>query len=319
MLPCSDLFTIVKKKPQTIILYAIIAFLILSSFCRADSQGAWPDTAGQPAMKLSAEVIVNGSLLVLEVDTAQIPGPVTDVHVTYGQRVIPAFDHPSKGSSYFALIAVPMDASAGRAEITVHWLAGNKRHSRPLPIRIEPGTYRTEKLSVEPGKVDLSNADLARVKREKAEIRQIYATGNPLMLWKSLFQFPLESEITSPFGNRRMFNGQLRSYHNGVDFRAHLGTPVSVANSGIVRLAKNLFFSGNLVIVDHGTGIFTNYAHLSKIGVSPGQRLQKGAPIGLSGATGRVSGPHLHWGIKVNDTYVDPFRFVDAIALLVEN
>ena len=128
---------------------------------------------------------------------------------------------------------------------------------------------------------------------------------------------PRNNEISSRFGNRRVFNGQLKSYHNGLDFRSPKGTAVYATNSGVVRLAKNLFYSGNAVIIDHGTGIFTIYAHLSKIEVAAGQRIEKGQLIGLTGATGRVSGPHLHWGVKINGIAVNPLKFVEVMDGLV--
>jgi murein DD-endopeptidase MepM/ murein hydrolase activator NlpD len=127
----------------------------------------------------------------------------------------------------------------------------------------------------------------------------------------------MSSEITSPFGNRRLFNKQLKSYHNGVDFRAPVGTPVFAANSGVVKIAENLFYSGNVVIVDHGNLIFTIYAHLSKIEVTADQQIEKGQQLGLTGATGRVSGPHLHWGVKVNGTAVNPIQFMRAMDSLI--
>jgi murein DD-endopeptidase MepM/ murein hydrolase activator NlpD len=129
---------------------------------------------------------------------------------------------------------------------------------------------------------------------------------------------PMKSTITSLYGNKRLFNGQLKSYHNGIDFRASIGTPVFAANAGDIRLAENLFYSGNAVIVDHGTGIFTIYAHLSRIDVSSGQKIQKGQQLGLTGATGRVNGPHLHWGVKVYDVAVNPLQFTEIISSLVK-
>jgi murein DD-endopeptidase MepM/ murein hydrolase activator NlpD len=114
-----------------------------------------------------------------------------------------------------------------------------------------------------------------------------------------------------------VFNGELRSYHNGIDFRALQGTPAMAANSGTVRLAKGLFYSGNAIIVDHGTGIFTIYAHLDRFKVATGQQVSKGQVIGLTGDTGRVSGPHLHWGVKVSGVAVDPVQFVNVIASIV--
>lgn len=159
---------------------------------------------------------------------------------------------------------------------------------------------------------------MQRIKNEKKEIRRVYASSSNNRLWYGSFNKPLASDITSAFGTHRLFNGQLQSYHRGTDFRAKAGTPVYASNFGIVRLAKNLFYSGNIVIVDHGKGIFTNYAHLSKIQVVAGQHVARGDQIGLSGASGRVSGPHLHWGVKINGAYIDPLQFLAVISDLLE-
>ena len=122
---------------------------------------------------------------------------------------------------------------------------------------------------------------------------------------------------SSTFGNKRVFNGQLKSYHNGVDFRARTPIPVYAANSGVVTLAESLFYSGNAVIIDHGTGIFTIYAHLSRIDVAAGSYIEKGQRLGLTGATGRVSGPHLHWGVKINGIAVNPMQLIEVMAPLI--
>ena len=132
-----------------------------------------------------------------------------------------------------------------------------------------------------------------------------------------MFQRPVEGKVTSAFGTRRLFNGKFKSYHSGVDFRGNKDTPVHAANDGIVRLAKNLYFSGNHVIVDHGLGLFTNYSHLSQIRVKPGQRIEKGQILGFAGSTGRVNGPHLHWGAKVNGTSVDPLQLLTVLTSLL--
>ena len=112
------------------------------------------------------------------------------------------------------------------------------------------------------------------------------------------------------FGHRRVFNGQPRAPHSGADLRARTGTPILAANSGRVVLAKDLFYSGNAVFIDHGLGLFTTYLHLSKIDVAVGDIVEQGQQIGLAGATGRVTGPHLHWGVRLLDARVDPFSLV---------
>ncbi|MBW2435874.1 MAG: M23 family metallopeptidase, partial [Deltaproteobacteria bacterium] len=186
-----------------------------------------------------------------------------------------------------------------------------------VAVHIVAGNYKKEALRVAPRHVTPSPQNLKRIKNEKKEIRRIYASSSNTRLWYGSFNRPLAGDITSAFGSQRLFNGRLQSYHRGTDFRARAGTPVYASNFGVVRLAKNLFYSGNIVIVDHGKDIFTNYAHLSKIQVVEGRHVAKGEQIGLSGATGRVSGPHLHWGVKINGVYVDPLQFLTVISDLL--
>jgi murein DD-endopeptidase MepM/ murein hydrolase activator NlpD len=149
-----------------------------------------------------------------------------------------------------------------------------------------------------------------RIQTERSELKEIYAKSLATRTWETPFDNPVMNDITSPFGSRRVFNGKMKSYHSGVDYRAPIGTPVYAANSGTVKLAKNLFYSGNLVLIDHGQGLFTQYGHLSEIRVTPGQQVEKGDQIGLSGATGRVNGPHLHWGVKLNGVNIDPLQLM---------
>ena len=267
---------------------------------------------------LSAGQTVNGSTLWLEITSAHFEEPVTALSTQFQNRIIPLYVHPVQpGLKYFGLIAIPIRSKPGQTHLTVEWTNSKGQHSQKIPFKISAGSYRTDILTVEPGTVNLKKNDLERVKREKKELKEIWRTASDHRLWDSGFQLPLNSEITSSFGNQRMFNDQLKSFHRGTDFRAPVGTPIMAANSGTVRLAKELFYSGNLVIVDHGTGIFSLYAHLSQIDVIADQHIEKGQQIGLSGATGRVNGPHLHWGIKVNNTYVDPLQFVDTIKSLL--
>lgn len=271
-------------------------------------------------MTLSGNEAVNGSTVLLQIDTPDVSTSLMNLQVRFHKHTIPVFKHPLRpDNAYFGLIAIPMQAKLGPSMVTIEWEDSNGPQRQTIPFRIIAGSYQTDKLSVDPRKVDLNQKDLDRVKREKKEIRRIYASGSLEKLWQGRFQLPIKSTMTSPFGNKRMFNGQLRSYHNGADFRAPVGKPIYTANAGIIKLAKSLFFSGNIIIVDHGTGIFSNYAHLSRIDVEPGQHIEKGQLMGFSGATGRVNGPHLHWGIKVNGIYIDPLQFVDVIANIFGN
>jgi murein DD-endopeptidase MepM/ murein hydrolase activator NlpD len=180
-----------------------------------------------------------------------------------------------------------------------------QNHVIDLTVKSYP--YKKEKLNVKKGKVDLNKKDLARVIREKKIKANLYNNSASYYLFNEPFTLPLKSYVTSHYGNVRLFNNKKRSQHLGNDFRAAIGVPIPVANRGRVVYVGNLFFSGNVVVVDHGLDIFTLYGHLSKIQTTKGSIVNKGDIIGLAGMTGRVSGPHLHWGVKINGNSVDGF------------
>lgn len=179
-----------------------------------------------------------------------------------------------------------------------------------LNINVGAYPYKKEKLNVAKGKVDLSKKDLERVIREKEIKKNIYKNSADTFLFDSSFDIPLTSYITSHYGNIRLFNNKKRSQHLGNDFRAAVGVPIPSANRGRVVYTGDLFFSGKLVVIDHGLDIFTLYGHLSKIKVKKGDMVNKGDIVGLAGRTGRVSGPHLHWGVKMGGSNIDGFSLV---------
>jgi murein DD-endopeptidase MepM/ murein hydrolase activator NlpD len=302
----------------------IIAILLTSlTIILAISHHAYA-TADKEQIKLSAVAtlsstdVPNGHVTVLEIDLRKLGLTAANPKARFRQNDIAIFQHPVKPSGiYCGLIGIPLSAAPENAVIKLEWTDSRGHQTASIPLRILDGKYKSEALKVDPRHVTLSKKNLQRVKREKIEIRRIYLSSSDTRRWFGSFKRPLASDTTSSYGTRRLFNAQHRSYHRGTDFRANVGTPVYASNSGIVRLAKNLFYSGNIVIVDHGMGIFTNYAHLSKIQVVAGQVIARGHQIGLSGASGRVSGPHLHWAVKVNGAYVDPLQFLTVIASLL--
>jgi murein DD-endopeptidase MepM/ murein hydrolase activator NlpD len=182
--------------------------------------------------------------------------------------------------------------------------------SREAVIRIVAKKFPTTELKVEDRYVDLSAANLARANRETKEIEAIHATITNEVFWDQPFIVPIPGRSGANFGHRRIFNGQPRAPHGGADLRAATGTPIHAANHARVALAKDLFFTGNTVILDHGFGIYTLYAHLSRVNVKNGDIVKNGQVIGLAGATGRVTGPHLHWGMRIQGARVDPFTLV---------
>jgi murein DD-endopeptidase MepM/ murein hydrolase activator NlpD len=151
-----------------------------------------------------------------------------------------------------------------------------------------------------------------RIRKEFAQAKRIYTRTTPISYIAKPFVLPLRSLITSHFGTARIFNGLLKSYHSGVDFKAKVGTPVRAINDGMVVLAKKRYYAGGSVIIDHGRGIYSCYYHLSRFKVKPGEFVRRGEIIGLSGKSGRVTGPHLHLTIKIKNVTVDPIQFIKA-------
>ncbi|MGD2139687.1 MAG: peptidoglycan DD-metalloendopeptidase family protein [Burkholderiales bacterium] len=179
-----------------------------------------------------------------------------------------------------------------------------------LPIQIGSKNYATQELKVKPGQVNLSEKNLKRYRRESAHLKKIRRTfSTPLVGTLPLLQ-PVEGPRSSSFGLRRVFNGESRNPHSGMDLAAPKGTPVAAAAAGRVIDRGDYFFSGNMLILDHGQGLLTLYAHLSEMDVAVGDQIQRGQVIGKVGATGRVTGAHLHFGVYLNSVPVDPALFL---------
>jgi murein DD-endopeptidase MepM/ murein hydrolase activator NlpD len=181
---------------------------------------------------------------------------------------------------------------------------------------VKAGHFATESLQVEQQFVEPNPEQLQRAQEEQKKLREILGRVTPDRLWQGNFRIPLDGVTAGKnFGRRRILNGQPGSPHGGVDFPATTGTPVHAAQRGHVVLAEELYFSGNTVLVDHGLGIYTFYGHLSEISVKVGDEVELGALLGKVGATGRVTGPHLHWGLTVNRARVNPLQIVNLLRI----
>jgi hypothetical protein len=212
---------------------------------------------------------------------------------------------------WFALAGVDVDAPVGPSElkITIHDAKGGAR-ALNRAIRVRPAHYRTSDLTVAPEFVQPGPEALKQIAADQLLTEKAYASSALKPLWQGNYRPPVSSPQSERFGTRRIFNGTLASNHKGLDFRAAPGTPVRASNSGVVVLAHPLYYAGNTVIIDHGMGLFTLYMHFSKITVRVGQHVVRGQKLGLSGATGRVTGPHLHWAVRWQGAYLDPAKLL---------
>ena len=210
-----------------------------------------------------------------------------------------------------AVVGIALGAKPGPSQLVVH-RAGAADVRKAFVI--EAVRYAEQRLSVPPGKVDLSKQDLERYERERVHLAQVAATVSDEPPASLRLLQPAAGPRSSSFGLRRIFNGQARNPHSGMDIAAAAGTPVVAAASGRVIDSGDYFFNGNTVWLDHGRGLLTMYCHLSSIAVTPGDAVAAGDVIGAVGATGRVTGAHLHWSVSLNRAMVDPELFLEPAA-----
>jgi len=180
-----------------------------------------------------------------------------------------------------------------------------------IAFSVEEREYKSELLKVSPKKIKLSPKDEKRAFEEQQVLNKIYASSAPELQFKNPFMHPMQSVVTSVYGTRRVYNKSKKGQHLGIDYRAAIGDKVPAANAGKVVFADDLFYTGWTVIIDHGLDIYTVYGHLSQTLVKASETVAQGQIIGLSGNTGRSSGPHLHWGVKVQGQYIDGFVLID--------
>ncbi len=208
---------------------------------------------------------------------------------------------------WYGLAGVDVEASPGVYPLEVEaTMADGKIIHLVREVPIGPSSYPTVSLRVPDRFVKPNAATLRQIESDKEAKKIAFSHDIPVPEWSGDFLPPIASVVSDSFGTRRVFNGELVSVHRGLDFRAKTGSPVLAANSGEVVLARKMFYEGNCVIIDHGEGFMTLYMHLSRFEVVAGQRVAKGQEIGLSGATGRATGPHLHMGVRWEGAYLDP-------------
>jgi murein DD-endopeptidase MepM/ murein hydrolase activator NlpD len=187
-------------------------------------------------------------------------------------------------------------------------------HKASYRLVVRPRRFPTRTLTVDPAFVTPPPEAAERIERESKELNQVWASPAPDKLWQGAFLRPVPQPANSAFGSRSVFNGEPRSQHSGADFRSPAGTPIKAPNAGRVVIAGPRYFSGDTVVIDHGQGLFSLFAHLSVTNVKQGETVKKGAVIGEVGQTGRVTGPHLHWAVRLNGARVDPLSLLTVLS-----
>ncbi len=253
----------------------------------------------QPDIYLSSNIIPQGGLGLIGVKVGKGETP----RVTWVNKEIYLTPNDQK-TVWYGLIGVDLKARPGRYKILAIILpSGHKKH---LKIKIVEKDYGVRRLTLPKKMVDLDAETLKRVKKESKIMKSLWNAPPSTPIWSGPFLRPIPGKVGGLFGRRSIINDQPRSPHSGVDLKGERGTPIKAVNNGKVTLTGDHFFSGKSVVIDHGGGIQSMYFHLDKIMAKEDEMIIKGQVIGLVGSTGRATGPHLHWGMRVNGARVDP-------------
>jgi murein DD-endopeptidase MepM/ murein hydrolase activator NlpD len=255
---------------------------------------------------------VNGSAVLFRVTA---PADVTALHGAWsGHELSFRFDRPC--ACWYAVAGIDLDAKPGKQPLRLEGSAKaqTKATSNALyssAVTIGAKRYPTTAITVAPEYVQPPQDVLARIEQEAALKKQVFSQIAPDSYWMGRFKPPVDSSVTAIFGSARTYNGVKKSTHQGIDFRAAIGTTVRATNQGTVVLARGLYYEGNCVVIDHGQGLETIYMHLSEIRVKEGQKVEGGEILGLSGNSGRVTAPHLHFAVRWQGIYLDPATLLE--------
>ncbi len=255
-------------------------------------------TFAVPVNTLPTEALVPGGVAVLSTGMQAAAAEFRDDRVMLAEY---------EGTQY-AIVGIPLDAKPGSHEVTLKAADGS---TTALSFSIADKQYVEQRLTItNERQVNPNNEDMVRINRESAEMNEAFASWDESLVPVMQMRAPTEGPRSSSFGLRRFFNDQPRAPHSGMDIAAPEGTPIYAPAPGVIRATGNYFFNGNTIILDHGHGLITLYCHMNTIDVTPGTRVEAGEQIGRVGQTGRVTGPHLHWSINLNNVRVDPALFI---------
>jgi murein DD-endopeptidase MepM/ murein hydrolase activator NlpD len=257
-------------------------------------------------LTLAALISLSASLLA---NTA-VPGGIYVWAIPQGATTLTYADQPVMKVAEHALIGLPITLAPGPQSLVYQQNGRTLRHH----FEVFDKTYSEQHITLEnKAMVNPPAETLARIRNESTRQRRLYESFSPPVDLRGGFEQPLTGVITSLFGHRRFFNGQARNPHSGLDIAADSGTTIHAAGNGSITLSDDLYFNGKTLFIDHGQGLVTMYCHMSELLVKSGETVNKGQAIGLVGATGRATGPHLHWSVSLNGTRVDPALFMQVL------
>ena len=289
-------------------------WILASICCLLSAEGGFPpaiSASDVPRITQRARSLQPGEVVQL---TLTSPEPLESAQAEAFGRKFPFY---SEGNPkiWRALIGIDLETKPGANTVNVRAVTLLKTSillKHPLSVRSK--VFPTRHLSVDEKFVNPPPEVSDRIKRESQHVSEIVSTVTPVRLWEGAFDPPVPGPPISSFGKRSILNGQARSPHAGTDFEGSTGTPIKAPNRGRVVLAAELYYSGNTVILDHGLGLYSYFGHLSRIEVTEGEVVPAGRVVGEVGATGRVTGPHLHWSVRLSETRVDPLSLMAVLA-----
>ncbi len=267
--------------------------------------------ADRVSLRHQARSLQPGEVVLLSLEAEQ---PLSRAEVAAFDRTFPFYREGESGV-WKSLLGIDLNLEPGSytARVRVWDLEGNE-HRHDYPLKVAPKEFPVRRLTVDEKFVNPPADQLERIRRESRKVSAIFARVTPQRYWEGPFLRPVPGPASSSFGKRSILNGRRRSPHSGTDFDGETGDPVQAPNAGRVVLAEELYYSGNTVILDHGQGMYSYFAHLSEIDVEVGAQVARSEVVGKVGATGRVTGPHLHWTLRLVRTRVDPLALMTVLS-----
>ena len=285
----------------------VLGYLLLAGAAPPARQEASSEGACGTRIVRRARALQPGEVVLLTVES---PTPQSHVEALVFGKTFP-FSAAREGRTWTGLVGIDLEAAAGayNAKVRLTDKLG-KVQVCDHPLQVRSKVFPTRKLTVDEKFVTPPQDVLGRIEEEGKRVAAIFAEVGERRYWRGAFAAPVPGPSISSFGKRNIMNGKPRSPHSGVDFDAEEGTPISAPNAGKVVLVDDLYYSGNTVIVDHGQGLYSYFAHLSRFSVKAGDQVAREDVVGRVGATGRVTGPHLHWSVRLVGTRVDPLSLI---------